>query len=640
MTKKKVSALLLAGAMLLGASGGLIDVASAGGPAQGEARVDVRSEVAVTDVEGVYKVTLTAEGWLEAPSTGIAFVVDKSASMGNETPSKMEGVKSAISGFINTVFDGKNNAGWDRTYIGAGFYAGAGSAELTGTNPLGGVHFSTSMNDHQEKENLKTWINAVETAPGNSMLTVAQNAYRWMNDPAAATGVTGLDFDRKYVIVMGDGGDDNSVQSIEYFEGLKSPVGYTTPKGYAGQGAAVHVIGVQIAGYTENWAHYLGSDYLFKRDWAFYTGDDVLKGGEQHYVNIAAHLDTYPTAVYSSKYADVNNFYAANATITGENVQANYQHAKNASEMSDHLQTIAASIAADAFVEAKVVGQFSSAFQPYQMPGLPLVEVTSEDGEHNKAGKVAVTADGVEWVFNTLSPEASYSCVFYVKMRDGLDAGLQHLIFDSFHLRYTAKDGEINEKILANAYSIPSQNTSTPDVPAPDVTPDGNASEEGSASGDANTVVPPNAAANNDRTVSRVAASASDYSDEKTARQKDEDDDGSRLYTNAAGNIAPRIVDLRTGTTDSGRVKVIVELENGRYLRYQWQELVEGTPDGWADIFGATGSQYVLGGRFRPGRTYMMRCRITNPAGVVSYTATIEVTAAGGTNSGERLQRK
>ena len=101
----------------------------------------------------------------------------------------------------------------------------------------------------------------------------------------------------------------------------------------------------------------------------------------------------------------------------------------------------------------------------------------------------------------------------------------------------------------------------------------------------------------------------------------------------------PIIKGLKTGQGLNGRSKVMVEVENGGLMRYQWQYRVEKGQDVWEDIFGATASQYILSGKFAAGESYDLRCKIISPTGRVTMTEVITVTAAAA-KTGGKLQSK
>lgn len=85
---------------------------------------------------------------------------------------------------------------------------------------------------------------------------------------------------------------------------------------------------------------------------------------------------------------------------------------------------------------------------------------------------------------------------------------------------------------------------------------------------------------------------------------------------------------IKTGKDASGRDKVYVDLSNGSYMRYQWQ--FKNAAGKWEDIFGANASHYTLGKQFALNQSYELRCKITNPAGKISYTEAVEATRSMG----------
>lgn len=266
----------------------------------------------------------------------------------------------------------------------------------------------------------------------------------------------------------------------------------------------------------------------------------------------------------------------------------------------------------------KVDAALNGLFNVYQMPGEPLFTV---DGRAAVAGEVSNTKSSFTWnLLNEIPLGGRTTLSFYVKVdMKSAQPGMFYSILDSAVLTsygrfYHEGDnpGPVLRKIdLAKSFS-----------PAY-VNPIAGTIDQESAEGD-------------------VTSDALDGINLGTTgaqghQQNRKDGESTRNYTSALTNAAPKITGLSVGTGLSGKPKAIVNVENSSYMRFQWQYKDE---DGeWKNIFGATSSQYTLGGTFVAGTEYELRCRITNDAGSVFYTDVLKITAASATKS-EGLQSK
>lgn len=121
-------------------------------------------------------------------------------------------------------------------------------------------------------------------------------------------------------------------------------------------------------------------------------------------------------------------------------------------------------------------------------------------------------------------------------------------------------------------------------------------------------------------------------------QQNRKDGETTRNFTSGSLlELKPEITSLESGIGLKGRTKVILKLNNGSHMKFQWQ--VKNDNGEWEDIFGATASQYTLGSQFKAGREYELRCKITNGAGSIFYSDVLKTTATAGTKS-EGLQSK
>lgn len=331
------------------------------------------------------------------------------------------------------------------------------------------------------------------------------------------------------------------------------------------------------------------------------TGEGIYSNGTSetnntHYFwiqHIGNDADLATNAALSSTYIPNNdNYWASHTTISADDAaMTNTQRSGYDSYNGQTIfkEFIEAATATDPITAQTALTQY---YDLYQMPGHPLIKASAADG--SATVQPTVKGKAINWDIGSLENGVLYTLEFYIKMADGLDASLSYPISDTI-----VTDGATRMTFPQNYIS-----------PAGKI-------EEGTGDPVTNT---------GDKT--------SGYDGHQENRENAK---STTEYTSYTANITPIIKGVKVGTGVKGRVKAIVEVDNGSYMRYQWQ--VKNESGNWEDVFGATSSQYTLGYQFKAGENYELRCKITNPAGGVTFSDTISITAVAQSMS-EELQSK
>ena len=241
--------------------------------------------------------------------------------------------------------------------------------------------------------------------------------------------------------------------------------------------------------------------------------------------------------------------------------------------------------------------QVSQYFDLYKYKNEPLAAAYT-DGKEDPKNVAQVSGKKVSWDLPELEDGVLYTLVYYVKLADGLEGSLSYPVCETA----VTLQG-VNFTWPVGGYIAPSH---------------------GVEDAESGATLP-------------VDSGTKGY----TGMDGHQDNrDGAKSTAQIMGyspDIQPVIKGLRGGTAASGRAKAIVDVENGALMRFQWQYKEES--GAWVDIFGATSSQYTLSAMFKAGQTYELRCKITNPAGAVTYTEALKVEATAAAKGGS-LQSK
>lgn len=320
------------------------------------------------------------------------------------------------------------------------------------------------------------------------------------------------------------------------------------------------------------------------------NGPTVTAGGVISSSPVAPGSDTYQGQYYYGK--------TDPSWLNTPIAQTNYYHCITGQDAIDAFAAFGAAVAA--FENPKInIQNNTQAFSVYQMPGQPMFTYTGPNQT-----EAFLSGGNVRWEFpGGIESNELYTVSYYVKMADNLDPKLSYPV-----ILGSTVDYEFDNQ----SYNIT--------FPLAYISPGGAIEKDDTAEG-------------------MTEAAGKDGFTGMDGHQENRDNAKTTVETMGySPDSRPIGMTVKAGTAPSGRAKAIIEVENGSLMRFQWQVKTEA--GAWEDIFGATSSQYTLNpNQFKAGKSYTLRCLVTNPAGTVTTSAELTITASAAAKSGS-LQSK
>lgn len=238
---------------------------------------------------------------------------------------------------------------------------------------------------------------------------------------------------------------------------------------------------------------------------------------------------------------------------------------------------------------AIATGTLQSGFTVTKVPGYPLYTLSASDG--SDPGTATVSGTSISWK-PTLTPDIEYSLVYYVKA-----------------------DSTVNLNSFLNVVDMSisftqGTNTSTARFPSIYVKVD-------------------------------TGETKTDKEAEITTIEKEAEKTTTKLMPIVGGQgtllsrAVPEINGVSSKKLTNGRTQVTCDVKNGSDFCYQWQ--YKDTADKWIDITGANSSTYTLGRPLVVGKTYELRCVVSNSRGTKVISEVIKATYTKSAVSSESL---
>ena len=684
MSKRKLLTLMVAIAMMLAAllpSGAL----AADGLLAGEdTYISVHQYITATDIEDVYKVTVTASGNVPNTFSDLVILCDLSGSMNSymfpvTSAGRSPALKTAFWNLLDTLIGAKRGRStWPTSEkvryavvpIGAVYNGGTivGINDYTGSLPpfftpdYEKVYIYPPGPSAADRPAIsidgEVWFNSMEpmtdvagpasgplppgtfkpeldgpkpldgmTGGGDTRIYPALEVAAELLYGASATkpkGYTSRDTVNRYVIVMTDGAFDEVRQdsgrtfnyNFDRINSLKNGTVYTAgapmPPTISGankqarfeeaqkNGTIVYAVGLGDGVTLEK--AYLPGEYEYRSGFNQYLQDLASdRGGVADYTSQPIRPISNPVTDHGDGSKTTSEFYypVCNVNLSGPG------------SLSEAFTNIAKSVIPPILARNAVANiTLGENVELYHYPGKPLMDASSSD--KNILFDIKSGGGSIVWAMNGLTAnetgvpnQGTNTLVFYVKFdRKNADGDLWYSIMKDCTFSYTNSEGKSVAKGIPKAYI----------------------SAVGETKQDAN------AEALHEVGSTGVVSTTG-------AEQHQDNRKSTQLISEqpSAFDLAPNIVGLKTVNTTDGKVKVIVEVSNFTNMRFQWQFKNEtGT---WEDILGANASHYTLGKKFRIGKEYELRCKITNGVRNVFYSDVLTV-KPGKANKDEGLQSR
>lgn len=489
--------------------------------------------------------------------------------------------------------------------------AGLPTADQTLANAIKAVYFFgntvAGTGTRFPLSNNGTWIN-----PGVEM------AYKDLAAEIAVqkSTVSTAEFERmgKTVMILADGDDSLQRSSQSWATALRLPYDSsplaTAPtlitNGVAGQANVTASASSPDEGLGANvWALVTGGTTPaadFSTTW--FSGYTTMSTLGQHLAGMTIGIDETDTAALSAlNYAGFATYYP---TVSASKVnEEQYRRVNTLADANNFFNAFANASTASGGTESAVADiKLSKYYEVHQVAGKPLLETWSTEVGRNPTA--TYSGGAIDWDLDAPQNGTTY-LVFYVKMADGLDQSMSYPLFDKAVLRY--------QMSLTGGSGI----SYTIDFPMAYISPGGGTVESESP------------------TTVDLGTGDRGYTGKDGHQDNRENAKSTVEAMPYSADVKPLLKGVKASKAANGRTKVIAEVENGNLMRYQWQW--KNAAGEWEDIFGATSSQYTLSAKFKAGETYELRCKITNPAGNVTLTEVIAVTATAANTAG-KLQSK